>query len=253
MAHVISLVELFGSQGLLLQSRCMEWRQQAVMWRMETAVQPARMLAMTVACSLGSMDVVFVNNISSSSSSINACGAAAAPAVQDATAPPPVRRDCYKRAPRTVALKVRRVRKRSASGGGGGGSDEEDAKGGEGFSEGSGCDDGSSGGGSWGGGENGRGGWDNWGESWNEHEGRRRWGEQLGSHAAVGLLYQAACWISFSRCMYFAFHKLLGFGSLTGSKGASESTSLAQISSGFLHKKPLHLHLPAAAATKCVC
>jgi hypothetical protein len=69
----------------------------------------------------------------------------------------------------------------------------------------------------------------------------------------VGLLYQAACWISFSRCMYFAFHKLLGFRSLTGSKGASESTSLAQISSGFLHKKPLHLHLPAAAATKCVC
>jgi hypothetical protein len=149
---------------------------------------------------------------------VTSCGAP----VQDATAAPPRTRDSYKLAPRTLALKTRKVRKR---GGGGGRSDGDGDDGGD-------NSDGNCGGdGSWGGGENGRGGW---GESWNDES--RRWDE--GGHDALTLLYQAACWLSLSKCVHYVVVKAVGWGRNGGSASVDEAP-FARCSSVFLQKQAL--------------
>lgn len=108
--------------------------------------------------------------------------------VQDATAAPPVRRNCYQLAPSTLTLKARKSRKR----GGGGRSNGE---GGDGHDGGNGNYGGD---GSWGGSGNGKGGWDSWGESWDDDI--RPWKQGT---SALALLYQAACWLSLSNCLHY--------------------------------------------------
>ncbi|KAG0571213.1 hypothetical protein KC19_6G220200 [Ceratodon purpureus] len=149
---------------------------------------------------------------------VSSCGAP----VQDATAAPPRTRDNYKLAPRTLALKTRKIRKR-----GSGRSDGEGDDGGD-------NSDGNCGGdGSWGGGENGRGGWDSWGESWNDES--RRWDE---GHDALSLLYQAACWLSLSKCVHYVIVKAVGWGR-EGTSSSVEEAPFARCSSVFLDKEVL--------------
>lgn len=174
--------------------------------RSSSFVQPSRILASAASLACCAVDV-------------SSCGAP----VQDATAAPPVRRDCYKLAPRTLALKTRKTRKhRGSSSGGSDGSGHDD--------DGGGSSDGSCGGdGSWGGGENGRGGWDSWGESWNDES--RHWDE---GRDAVTLLYQAACWLSLSKCVHYMVVKAVGWGRDGGSASVDEAP-FAQCSSVFVH------------------
>lgn len=164
---------------------------------------------------------------------VSGCGSP----VQDATSAPPARRDCYKLAPRTLALKTRRARRR----GSGGRNDEEGDDGGI-YDGGSGF----GGDGSWGGGENGRGGWDSWGESWND-ESSRRWSE---GRDALALLYQAACWISLSKCVHYVFVKAVGWGRESVSATANDGAPFAQCSSVFMRKEPVFV---PAVVEKIMC
>ena len=154
---------------------------------------------------------------------VSSCGAP----VQDATAAPPRTRESYRLAPRTLALKSRKARKR----GSGQRSDGEGDDGGD-------NSDGTCGGdGSWGGGENGRGGWDSWGESWNGES--RRWDE---GRDALTLLYQAACWLSLSKCVHYVVVKAVGWGR-DGASASVDEAPFARCSSIFLHKEALRTHM----------
>lgn len=172
--------------------------------RSSSFVQPSRMLASAASLACCAVDV-------------SSCGAP----VQDATAAPPVRRDCYKLAPRTLALKSRKARKRGSAG-------RTDGAGDDGGDN----SDGNCGGdGSWGGGENGRGGWDSWGESWNDES--RRWDD---GRDALTLLYQAACWLSLSKCVHYVVVKAVGWGRDGGSASVDEAP-FARCSSVFFEQE----------------
>lgn len=177
--------------------------------RSTSFVQPSRILASAASLACCAVDV-------------SSCGAP----VQDATAAPPVRRDCYKLAPRTLTLKTRKPRKQRGSSAG--------RSDGAGDDDGGDNSDGTCGGdGSWGGGENGRGGWDSWGESWNDDS--RRWDE---GRDALTLLYQAACWLSLSKCVHYVVVKAVGWGR-DGASASVDEAPFARCSSVFFHQEAI--------------
>ena len=121
----------------------------------------------------------------------------------DAVAPPPVRPNSLRTAPRTMIRKKRRTRKRSSTG------DSEDGED-DGFFGDGGDDDGPFGGG--GGGGDGRGwnfggyGGNNWDES----------SSSSSSDPAVNFMHEVICWIALSNCVHFAFKKVLRIVSADG-------------------------------------
>ncbi|KAJ7295123.1 hypothetical protein O6H91_Y212400 [Diphasiastrum complanatum] len=155
--------------------------------------------------------------------------------IQDATAPPTVHPNRYKMAPRSIAFKLRRSRRRPSGGGDEDGFDEDD---GSGFY-------GSSNGGGWGsgsgsGGENGRGGWDFWGENSDEEW---RWKQQRYSEVGdktLGILYQVACWISLTHCFHYAVKRIVNLfqnGCINDSSSSGDPATFARCSSVFLQRE----------------
>nr|GMD76581.1 ATP-dependent RNA helicase A [Ipomoea batatas] len=121
----------------------------------------------------------------------------------DAVAPPPVRSNRTRTAPRRLARKTRRVRRKLLGGGGG-----EDDGGEFGFFFDGGDDDGAFGGGnSWGGGGGGG------GSGWNFGGfGGSNWDEPSSnsiSDPAFDFVYEVLSWIVFSNCLHFAFKKVV--------------------------------------------
>lgn len=196
MIAVASLVDVYVPR---MRKQCTEW----ALHGLRLPGQHSKVLGISVMCGMGMLEV----NLLSGS-------------VEDAVAPPPVRSDSYKLAPRTMVLKRRNTKRRFFKGNRGGddgmdGRDQGPVYGG---------------GAGWGGGDNG-GRWDPWGESWND-EGSR-WEEDR--DAAFGLLYQIACWISLSKCLHFAIQRVMGMGKDVDGP-PTERPAFAQCSSVLLQR-----------------
>ncbi|MCD9641572.1 hypothetical protein HAX54_027800 [Datura stramonium] len=119
----------------------------------------------------------------------------------DALAPPPVKYNNVKTAPRRLARKTRRIRRKSL----GGGADEGDENG---FLFDGGDYDGPFGGGSsWSGGGGGG------GRGWNfDGFGGANWEESSSnsfSDPAFDFVYELMCWAALSNCLHFAFKKVV--------------------------------------------
>lgn len=140
--------------------------------------------------------------------------------VQDATSPPSVKIGTYRVAPRMLAYKARRTKRRTLGGGGDGDDDGPE------------WDEGGFGGsGGWSGSDNGRGGNDYWGASWNE-EG---WWWEDASDAALNFIYQVACWVSLTQCLQFSLKKVLDMVRNGVDDAAGDAGPFAQCSSVFVH------------------
>ncbi|KAH7301321.1 hypothetical protein KP509_23G020000 [Ceratopteris richardii] len=114
--------------------------------------------------------------------------------VHDAVAPPSVRVRNYRVAPRTLAYKARRTKRKLHRGGGDGDDDGPE------------WDEGGFGGsGGWGGSDGGRDGNGNWGSDWHEDG----WWWEDASEAAFSFIYELACWVSLTQCSQFALKKVI--------------------------------------------
>ncbi|XP_052207888.1 uncharacterized protein LOC127811759 [Diospyros lotus] len=121
----------------------------------------------------------------------------------DAVAPPPVKSNYLKTAPRTFVRRRRRTRRRSQTGGG-----PEEGEDGWFFGDAGGGD------GPFGGGPGGGGGWNSDRFGWSD------WDESSSdspSDPAFDFVYEVMCWIALSNCLHFAFKKVVrivadGFG-----------------------------------------
>lgn len=180
-----------------VQKSCNEWVQHNL------SVQPCKSWAMsTVICGFGSIEATISSQVP----------------VHDAVAPPSVKMGNYRVAPRMLAYKARRTKRRSHRGGGDGDDDGPE------------WDEGGFGGsGGWSGSDNGRGGIDYWGASWNE-EG---WWWEDASEAAINFIYEVACWVSLTQCSQFVLKKLLDVVHSGVEDSAGDVTPFAQCSCVF--------------------
>ncbi|KAI5080170.1 hypothetical protein GOP47_0005649 [Adiantum capillus-veneris] len=196
--NVVTLVRHLGPK---VHKSCTEWVQHSL------SLQRYKGWAMsTVIYGIGSVEATISSQIS----------------IHDAVAPPSVRTGSYRVAPRMLAYKARRTKRRSHRGGG------------DGDDEGPEWDEGGFGGsGGWGGNDNGRGGNDYWGASWNEDG----WWWEDASEAAFSFIYEVACWVSLTQCLQFLLKKLLDVVRNGVDESALDGGSFAQCSWVFVHSE----------------
>ncbi|MCO5570903.1 hypothetical protein L7F22_024633 [Adiantum nelumboides] len=196
-----NMVTLVRHLGPKMHKSCTEWVQHSF------SLQRCKGWAMsTVICGIGSVETTISSQIS----------------IHDAVAPPSVRTGGHRIAPRTLAYKARRTKRRSNRGRGNGGD------------EGPEWDEGGFGGsGGWGGSDNGRGGNDYWGASWNE-EG---WWWEDASEAAFSFIYEVACWVSLTQCLQFLLKKILDVVQTGVDDSALDAGSFARCSWVFVRSE----------------
>eukprot|EP00250_Pteridium_aquilinum_P006418 c16354_g1_i1 orf=422-1210(+) len=206
MSHILgdanfNVATLVRHLGPKVQKSCNEWVQHSL------SVQPCKSFAMsTVICGIGSIEATISGQVP----------------VHDAVAPPSVRVGTYRVAPRMLAYKARRTKRRSHRGGGDG--DEDGPEWDEG---------GFGGSGGWSGSDDGRGGDDYWGTSWN---GEGWWWEDA-SDAAFSFIYEVACWVSLTQCLQFVLKKLLDMMHSGVDESAGDAGAFAQCSWVFVRSE----------------